>query len=338
MSHLRLFWQKWVYLWRKFGHPLFFVFIVSLGALVQASVLASLSPQPQKPPDPIFSLQPRQQEVPAVYLPLILLHPEPTPLPGAPKVPCTPTGGTGGLRPGTYKTEVAGLASTVIIGEGYSPDQPTYLSFFIHGNDGDVDRFRSRSNPVNQLVNKYGWVFVAPHTPKKNSWSTPFDERLNEAFAKALDEMFARYNVCRETVIGSGASGGAIFWTKYFFPKQGQTYPAHISLLCGAWEVGIKARQRLNLLGQDPVVVANSTFDYIYGPLDYLTPNILDSIYDYTTAGLKVEQLVIEGGGHCNEWPLQGLPNSSQRIADDWEARIVELGLEEVQVLLSPKK
>lgn len=257
-----------------------------------------------------------------VFLPVIIRNP---------RVPtgCNPTDGSGGLAPGTYSTTVAGLNSTVIVGQGYNPAQTTYLSFYIHGNDGDIDRFKSSSNQVNKLVNKYGWIFVAPHSPQGNSWSSPWDESLNEAFADALDEMFAKYNVCRRIVIGSTVSGGSIFWTQRFFPLRGGDYQAHTSILCGALKIPKKwPPNLLTQLAQDPNVVANSTFDYIYGTGDYLLDGIQKSLAEYTAAGFKVEEFVIQGGGHCNEWSGQGLPNTNQRIADDWEDRIEELGLE----------
>lgn len=256
-----------------------------------------------------------------IFLPIVIR--KPTVATG-----CNPTGGSGGLAPGTYSTTVAGLNSTVIVGQGYNPAQTTYLSFYIHGDDGDIDRFKSSSNQVNKLVNKYGWIFVAPHSPQGNSWSSPWDESLNQAFADAMDEMFAKYNVCRRIVIGSTVSGGSIFWTRNFFPLRGADYQAHTSILCGALKVPKSSRELLTQLGQDPNVVANSTFDYIYGTNDYLLNGIQDSIAEYTAAGFKVEQFVIQGGGHCNEWSSQGLPNTNQRIADDWEDRIQELGLE----------
>lgn len=256
-----------------------------------------------------------------LFLPVIMRNPRVA-------TGCNPTGGSGGLAPGTYSTTVAGLNSTVIVGQGYNPAQTTYLSFYLHGNDGDIDRFKSSSNQVNKLVNKYGWIFVAPHSPQGNSWSSPWDESLNQAFADALDEMFAQYNVCRRLVIGSTVSGGSIFWTQRFFPLRGADYQAHTSILCGALKVPKASRELLTKLGQDPNVVANSTFDYIYGTEDYLEPDIQLSIAEYTAAGFKVEQLVIQGGGHCNEWLSNGLPNTSQRIADDWEDRIQELNLE----------
>jgi hypothetical protein len=109
---------------------------------------------------------------------------------------------------------------------------------------------------------------------------------------------------------------------------RGGDYQAHTSIVCGGWAVPKSSQPLLTQLGQDPDVVANSTFDYIYGPLDYLAPNIEDSIAEYTAAGFRVQKFVIEGGKHCDQWLGQGLPNSSQRIADDWADRIEELNLE----------
>jgi hypothetical protein len=97
-----------------------------------------------------------------VFLPIVMRKP-----PVA--TGCSPTNGSGGLSPGTHTTKVAGLDATVIVGQGYKPANTTYLSFYIHGNDGDINRFKSTSNPVNKFVNKHGWVFVAAHSPQGNS-------------------------------------------------------------------------------------------------------------------------------------------------------------------------
>ena len=256
-----------------------------------------------------------------LYLPIVI---------GTPPVTagCNPTQGSGGLGPGTYITTVAGLNATVIVGKNYDPNKTTYLSFYLHGNDGSYTHFQSSNNQVNKFVNEHNWVFFAAQSPKGSSWSSNWDESVNEAFANALDEMFAKYNVCRGIVIGSAVSGGSIFWTGYFFPYRGGTHQAHVSLLCGALRGRKDAPDKVNQLGQDPGIVARSTFDYIYGTEDYLYDNIQTSIGIYTNAGFNVDQLVIQGAGHCDQWFQVGLPNTSQRIVNDWADRIEELDLE----------
>jgi hypothetical protein len=242
---------------------------------------------------------------------------------------CNPTGGSGGLNPGTYETTVAGLNAILIVGQGYDPSKPTYLSFYLHGNSGGYIWFKSLSNPVNKFVNQHNWIFVLPRSPQGTSWSKDWNQSLNEAFIKVLEEMFAKYNVCRDILIGSSISGGAIFWTGYFFPEEGNKYPAHVSILCGGFAAhNTASRQKVMDLGRDPDVVAKSTFDYTYGDADYLYNYIVQSVQLYSDAGFKVKTLVLPGAGHCDEWIGQGFPSIFAQITEDWEERIQELNLE----------
>jgi hypothetical protein len=256
--------------------------------------------------------------VATIYLPLIPSSPSRVP------TNCNPTSGSGGLPPGSYQTTVAGLDAIIVIGQGYKPEEPTYLSFFIHGNSGDYTWFKSSSNLVNKFVNEHNWIFVAPRSPMGTSWSAPWDASLNEAFAQVLDEMFAKYNVCRNTIIGSSRSGGSIFWTGFFFPEKGGDYPAHVTLLCGGLAAHNKeSKQKVRDLGQNAEVVSRSTFDYTYGTEDYLYKYITGSIKLYSEAGFKVDSMVLPGVSHCMPFNF-----SFERIVDSWEGRIQELGLE----------
>lgn len=326
--------QKFLHLLTVIRGPLFFILITSLFGLTQFATLPPVStPQTtsgQKPVPAEVSLgrndtllQPLNDTPTTIYLPIIYNNP-----PVKAQATCNPTGGSGGLKPGTYQTKVAGLNATVIVGKGYTPGQATYLSFYLHGNEGNYTKFQSSTNSVNKLVNKYGWIFVAPQSPKGTSWSNKWEESLNEAFADVLDAMFAKYNVCRRTVIGSAVSGGSIFWTGYFFPYRGGAYQAHVSLLCGALRGRKDAPDKVKQLAQNSQVVANSTFDYIYGTKDYLYDHIQTSIKIYKDAGFRVQQTVLKGAGHCDEWASQGFGVTSDRISSDWEARIRELNLE----------
>lgn len=255
------------------------------------------------------------------YLPVIHGSPSST--------TCNPTGGSGGFAPGRYETTVGGLNATVVVGEGYHPGTPTYLGFFIHGDNGSWTKFQTSSNPVTQFVNQHNWIFVAPQSPNGGqSWWTSWSGDHNEAFAHVLDEMFAKYNVCRNVVFGSSGSGGSEFWTTYFFPEEGDRYPAHTVIGCGGDDgLGSAGDRKIIALGQDPNVVARSTFEYVYGTEDYLYNLIQQSIEIYTEAGFTVYVHEIPGAGHCNRWTDEGLPNLSERIAQYWGVRGTALGV-----------
>ena len=256
---------------------------------------------------------------------LIDLIPTPTPTPTA----CNPTNGSGGLTPGHYQTTVAGLNATLVVGTGYNPQTPTYLGFLLHGDGGLFGIFDSPSNPVVQMVNDRGWILVAPVSPNGGeAWWKNWNGDHIQAFAAVLDEMFANYNLCRDTVFGSSSSGGSEFWTSYFFPERGGTYPAHTVIACGGNDgTGSVSQQKVMALGQDPNVVAKSTFDYVYGNNDNLYNLIQQSITLYTNSGFNVQVQEIAGAGHCNTWITQGFPSLSQHIVTHWTDRAAALGI-----------
>lgn len=240
-----------------------------------------------------------------------------------PVIGCNPTGGTGGLAPGRYGTTVAGLNATVVVGQGYDPQVPTYLGFFVHGDNGVWTKYQTPSNPVTRFVDQQSWIFVAPQSPNDGkSWWTNWEGDHNEAFAAVLDEMFARYNVCRNVVFGSSGSGGSEYWTRLFFPEKGGNYPAHTVIGCGGNDgVYTAVNNQIIALGRDPNVVTRSTFEYVYGTEDRLYDTIQRSIAIYTRAGFHVIVDELEGAGHCNQWTSQGLPDLSTQIAAHWEKR-----------------
>ena len=148
--------------------------------------------------------------------------PPPTPDPVRGPVACNPTGGTGGFSPGRYLTTVAGLNAVVVVGQGYTPQTPTKLGFFLHGDGGIYTYFMDPSNATTQFIDQQGWVLVSLQAPNGYNWWDE-DEWVgdhNEAMVAALEEMFANYNICRDAVFGSGISGGSEFWSSRFFPSE----------------------------------------------------------------------------------------------------------------------
>ncbi len=259
--------------------------------------------------------------------------PEPEVVAGPPTPParaplsCNPTGGSGGRGPGIYETKIQGLNVQLVVGDGYDPDTPTKLAFFLHGDGGRYVRF-DKSDPVNQLVNEQDWILVSPQSPNGGeAWWTNWNGNHVTKLANLFDEMFQKYNVCRDIVYGSGGSGGPEFWTAQFFPRRGGQYPAHMVMGCGGGQAsGASAiRDKLVELGQDFDTVNNSTFDFVYGTHDYLYASIRGSVGLYRHAGFHVREEVMKRAGHCNEWPGDGFPNLTDKIAEHWSQLIVEL-------------
>jgi hypothetical protein len=254
--------------------------------------------------------------------------PPPPPPPPPPPAGCTPTGGAGGLAPGRYLTTVAGLNAAVVVPPGYNPARPTYLGFFIHGDGAVYDGFVKASNPVTQFVTARNWILVSPLSPNGQSWWANRVGDHNLALARVFDEMFARYNVCRNVVFGATGSGGSEFWTSYFFPAKGGTYPAHTVVACGGNDGHDSlSRQQILTLGRNPNVVARSTFDFVYGTADRLVPGILQAIELYSRAGFDVPVEAIPQGGHCNKWKAEGRPTFHEQIRIHWGRMADELGV-----------
>jgi hypothetical protein len=250
-----------------------------------------------------------------LYLPLVV-HSPAAPIPAD----CNPTGGSGGLAPGAYDTTVAGLRATVVVGKGYNPQQPTFLTFTIHGDGGQIDSYRKPGNPLNQVVNEHGWILVAPQAPNGKSWWRDWVGDHNEKLAAVFDSMFANYNVCRDIIFGTSGSGGSEYWTSQFFPSKGGDYPTHTLVACGGNDGHSSAtRNQILALGKNPVVVARSSFYYVYGSTDSLVPLIEQSIDLYTKAGFNVSVEKITGAGHCNDWKDQGFTTWHEHAAAHWE-------------------
>ncbi len=258
-------------------------------------------------------------------------EPTPDPIPTSVAASCNPTNGSGGLKPGIHDVTVAGMKTTIVVGEDYDPSTPTYLTFHLHGDGGKiVDSFLSSSNAVTKYVDKQGWIFVAPQAPNsENIWWTKYNGDHVEKFADVLDHMFAKYNVCRDIVLGSSGSGGGVFWAGQFFVDKGDEYPAHVVMSCGASVANSSDRKKVEALGKDPEIVSRATFFQYYGAKDKIVPpsSIEGNISMYEKAGFNVDSLKLSNGGHCNEWKDQGYPGQSDRIVEKWSDWADEFGL-----------
>jgi predicted esterase len=233
---------------------------------------------------------------------------------------CNPTGGSGGLVPGIYDITVANLPAVVVVGKGYDPQTPTYLGFFLHGDGGNYYRFKDPTNQVTKFITEQGWILVSPQSPNdgKRWWTEYWEEDHTQEMAAVLDEMFAQYNICRNQLFGSGVSGGSEFWANNFFPNKGAIYPAHVVLNCGG-DVWIWSYQQLlKTLGQQPNIVAKSSFTFVYGTEDYLYSTILRAIDTYTGSGFRVIVDETPGMGHCNSWFGGGYPTVEEKIVSHW--------------------
>ena len=222
-----------------------------------------------------------------------------------PTLQCNPSGGSGGLAPGTYNTTIAGRPTTIIVGNGYDPQTPTYLAFYLHGDEGGYNAHQDDDNNLNEFITEKGWIYVAPQAPATSSatyrWYETPEENMT-LLSTVLDEMLAKYNVCRDILFGASISGGSYFYDSSFFPSKGSTYPAFMNLHCGASGLtsnGLAANQ-VRALAQNPNIVARSQFHYTAGTRDFLYSNVLDSYNFYRSAGFTTLKDDLVGAGHCD--------------------------------------
>ena len=250
---------------------------------------------------------------------------------------CNPTNGSGGLPVGTHDTTIAGQPATVIVGEGYDPQTPTYLGFYLHGDEGGYNFHAGQFSEINQFINSESWIYVAPQAPQYNAaypWyanGVGSDETLIENNAAllrdVLDDTFAKYNVCRNILFGGSASGGSWFYDGYFFPNNGDQYPAFINIGCGSSGINGDGNnvwiftgyyQKIQNLSQNTNILARSELKYTIGTNDFLYDNAVASANTYASLGFGVKTEYLAGVGHC-AFDLDA------KIRDYWQAKSVEL-------------
>ncbi|MBX2999213.1 MAG: hypothetical protein KF893_11935 [Caldilineaceae bacterium] len=259
-----------------------------------------------------------------IFLPAIQSS---SPPPAPYTLTCNPSGGSGGLLIGAHITQVAGLQALVVVGNGYDPARPTFLSFYLHGDGGD---YRAHEGgPVREIVDQQGWIFVAPLAPSPYiiREPLPFPNRWNpdgilksELLAAVFEEMFARYNLCRDLLLGSGASGGPVFWDQFFFPLKGDVYPAFFSYTCGGadpsgpWYRG----QMLERVRSYDALKARSRFHYRIGTEDFLFGPAQAGATAHANAGFDTIFEPLEGVGHCAFDIPSTIREHWQRAVDDF--------------------
>ena len=278
-----------------------------------------------------FDSTPRLQTTMAytVYIPIVIRGGITT-TPSA--LTCNPSNGSGGLAIGTHDITIAGRPATVIVGAGYDPSKPTYLAFYLHGDEGGYNFHAGAGNTINTFINSNSWIYVAPRAPADPTDDTtfPWDGRNGGDIAgnatlvkNVLDDMFAKYNVCRNILFGGSVSGGSWFYDIYFFPKNGGEYPAFMNLNCGAAGIAedrnfFGSYDQAVALSKNADVVARSEFKYTIGTNDFLYNRALISVPTYTNLGFTVIPDYLQDVGHCQY-------DTGQKIRDYWQTKSATL-------------
>jgi CSLREA domain-containing protein len=146
-----------------------------------------------------------------------------------------------------------------------------------------------------------GGVYVAPQAPATDGafhqWYALPEQ--NTAFLVSLiEDLFSKYNLCRNVIFGGSASGGSVFYDRTFFPTQGGTYPAFWNANCGGG-LSSDAQSRLQTLSQQPAIIARSEFSYTIGTSDFLFAQTSASADFRQSLGFQVFKHYLGGVGHC---------------------------------------
>lgn len=241
--------------------------------------------------------------------------------PGSRTIECNPSNGSGGLAPGTYSdTTIAGQPAVVIVSENYDPSTPTVLTFYLHGDGGGYTFFSQDGRPLNQLVRNNGWIFVSPQSftdaeSDVTRWwgggvsGNPAGNASIEANGQLLEdvfeEMFSKYNLCRNILLGHSASGGSWFYDGYFIPTRGDRYPAFMNIGCGSsgiddgWS-GFPFYDNLNTFKDNGAIQNRTQLHYTIGDEDFLFSRAEDAVPHYQGLGFDVTTDFMPGVAHCD--------------------------------------
>ena len=234
---------------------------------------------------------------------------------------CNPSGGSGGLAPGTYSdTTLFGQPVIIIVSENYDPSTPTLLAFYLHGDGGGYQFYSQDGRPLNQLIRNNGWIYVAPQATELSDGYFPWYsdgvstsssgnvgiEANAQFFENLLEDMFAKYNICKNILLGHSASGGSWFYDAYFVPTRGDKYPAFMNLACGS--SGINAEgfwpfapfyANLNNFKDDAAIQNRTQLHYTIGDQDFLYDEAIEAVPHYQSLGFDVTTDYLAGVGHC---------------------------------------
>ncbi|MEM8862220.1 MAG: hypothetical protein AAGD96_28195 [Chloroflexota bacterium] len=232
---------------------------------------------------------------------------------------CNPSGGSGGLAPGTYSdTTLFGQPVIIIVSENYDPSTPTLLAFYLHGDGGSYQFYSQDGRPLNQLIRDNGWIYVAPQATELSDGYFPWYSSGisgNEAgnvgieanaqfFENVLEDMFAKYNLCQDILLGHSASGGSWFYDAYFIPTRGDEYPAFMNLACGSSGInsgwtGFPFYSNLNTFKDDAQIQGRTQLHYTIGDADFLFDEAERAVPHYQDLGFDVTTDFMSGVEHC---------------------------------------
>jgi hypothetical protein len=235
---------------------------------------------------------------------------------------CNASNGSGGLAAGWHDVTVAGQPAIVVVSDNYDPATPTLLTFHLHGDGGGYNDFWAQSGQaINQLVQTNNWIYVSPQAPYQDPdsgvirwWGDGVGSSTSsnagiEANAQLLEnvfeEMFSKYNLCRDVLLGQTVSGGSWFYTGYFVPSRGDQYPAFTNINCGSsfinnsWANWFPPYDHFLSFKSNTAIQNRTQMHYTIGTDDFLYPDAEISIPFYKGHGFNVTSDILPDVGHC---------------------------------------
>jgi len=205
------------------------------------------------------------------------------------------SGGNSGLAPGEHFVTIGGRPARIYVGDGYNPSTPTFLAWYLHGDEGGYDY-----TAMDAFIDTMDWVLVAPRAPQGIVNPTTYQWDASDGGSQSsnlaqiqgvLDHMITNYNVYTNFHFGAGASGGSWFYDLY--ASSLSDYPTYFNLNCGA--VGLSSVAP----PASATYVANSELHYTIGTDDFLFGGARESAPTYEAAGYQVGTDFLIDVSHC---------------------------------------
>ncbi|MFK7805743.1 MAG: hypothetical protein AB8G95_29200 [Anaerolineae bacterium] len=236
-------------------------------------------------------------------------------------IECNPSNGSGGLAPGTYAdTTIAGQPAIVVVSENYDPATPTFLAFYLHGDGGGYNFYSQDGRPLNNLIRDNGWIFVSPQSfvdsdsgvtrwwgggVSSNATGNAGIEANAQLLEDVIEDMYSKYNLCQNVLLGHSASGGSWFYDGYFVPTRGDRYPAFMNIACGSSGItnswaGFPFYSNLLTFNDNASIQNRTQMHYTIGDEDFLFAPAERAIPHYQGRGFNVTTDILPGVEHCD--------------------------------------
>jgi len=206
--------------------------------------------------------------------------------------------GPAGSREARFSHERLSGTYRINAPEANSRDKAQGLLIYLHGDGaGDYSFFW---NDLQVVAQKYDLIPVSVRTPDPSSVTWYRNGRGNATYLHQLiqTELYAMYNVNKDQIFFTGASGGPQFLTGQFVPLYGNHYRGGAVPMCGGGGPrGFSQTTRAFQPSAD--LIANFKIYYYTGTADFLYGQVRDSSQFYRSHGFETFEDFPQGVAHC---------------------------------------